>query len=305
MRNKYLFLLLLLATAASAQSPNDGLMMPQGQLCILGQYTNSAWKNYWEGENKRENQNLGTVRTQSALLMSNYGISNKLNVMIGLPYVWTKASASYIAGQKDLQDLAVFLKYQAFEKAVLKGKIKLQATGGLSTPVTNYPGDFLPFSIGLQTKTASLRAILNYTADMGLYATAQAGHTWRSSMTTDRDSYIFDNALIYSDEMPVPNVFDYSLRLGFIKPRFQTEIWFDAFTGLSGDDIRYNEAPQPTNKMAAGQVGWFGKGFINKRWGVLATVSQVLQGRNVGKSLTWTLGSTYFLDINKKETAAK
>ncbi len=305
MRNIYLFLLSLLASAATAQSPNDGLMMPQGQLCILGQYSNSAWKDYWQGETKRDNPNLGTFITQNALLMANYGISDKLNAMVGLPYVWTKASDSYIAGLKGMQDLAVFIKYQALEKEALGGEFKVQATGGLSSPVTNYPGDFLPFSIGLHTKTASLRAILNYTADMGLYATAQAGHTWRSTMITDRDSYIFDNELIYSDEMPVPNVFDYSVRLGFIKPRFQTEIWFDSFTGLSGDDIRYNEAPQPTNKMAASQVGWFGKGFINKRWGILATISQVLQGRNVGQSLTWTVGSTYFLDVNKKEAASK
>jgi hypothetical protein len=103
--------------------------------------------------------------------------------------------------------------------------------------------------------------------------------------------------------MPVPNVFDYSARIGFIKPRYQAEVWYDAFTGLSGDDIRYNEAPQATNKMAAGQVGIFGKYFITKRFAVLASVSQVLQGRNVGESLTWAAGATYFLDINKKEVA--
>ena len=141
---------------------------------------------------------------------------------------------------------------------------------------------------------------MNYTADFGLYVTAQAGHTWRSNTTLDHDSYIFDNKLVYSDEMPVPNVFDYSARLGFIKPRFQAEVWYDAFTGLSGDDIRYNEAPQASNKMAAGQAGVFGKYFITKRLGLLATVSQVLSGRNVGQSLTWTAGATYFLDINKK-----
>jgi hypothetical protein len=50
-------------------------------------------------------------------------------------------------------------------------------------------------------------------------------------------------------------------------------------------------------------VGIFGKYFITKRFAVLASVSQVLQGRNVGESLTWAAGATYFLDINKKEVA--
>jgi hypothetical protein len=306
MRNlNFCLLFLFSCSAAFAQMPTDGLMMPQGQLCILGQYSNSQWENYWQGETKRSNNNLGTVSTQSALLMGNYGITSKLNAMIGVPFVWTDASASYLDGQQGLQDVSIFLKYQALEKAALGGAFKVQATGGLSTPVSNYTGDFLPFSIGLHSKTASLRAILNYTAGFGLYVTAQAGHTWRSNISLDRDSYIFDNELVYSDEMPVPNVFDYSARLGFIKPRFQTEVWYDAFSGLTGDDIRYNEAPQASNKMAAAQVGWFGKGFVTKRLGLLATISKVISGRNVGESFTWTAGATYFLDINKKTEATK
>lgn len=287
-----------------AQSPNDGLMMPQGQLCILGQYSNSTWEDYWQGETKRSNLNLGSLTTQSAMLMGNYGITKNLNAMVGLPYVWTKASVSYLAGQKGVQDLSVFLKYQAVEVAAAGGALKVQATGGLSTPVSDYTGDFLPFSIGLHSKTASLRAIVNYTTDFGLYVTAQAGHTWRSTTKADRDSYLFENELVYSDEMPVPNVFDYSARLGFIKPRYQAELWYDSFTGLSGDNIRYNEAPQATNKMAAAQAGIFGKYFVTKRLGLLATVSQVLSGRNVGEALSWTAGATYFLDINKKEEEA-
>jgi hypothetical protein len=305
MRNIYLCLFLVVTfITAKAQTPTDGLMMPQGQLCLLGQYSNATWDAYWQGETKRTNANLGSFTNQNVMLMGNYGISNKLNVMLGVPYVWTKASASYLQGQKGIQDLSVFLKYQALEARLGSGAFKVQATGGLSSPVSNYTGDFLPFSIGLHSKTASLRAIVHYAFDMGLYATAQAGHTWRSNITIDRDAYLFNNELINSDQMPVPNVFDYSARIGFIKPRYQTEIWYDAFTGLTGDDIRYNEAPQASNKMAAGQIGWFGKGFITKRWALLASVSQVLSGRNVGESLTWTGGFTYFLDVNKKAAPA-
>ncbi len=298
----YLGIFLLLGGTLFAQTPNDGLMMPQGQLCILGQYSNSKWENYWQGETKRSNLNLGELTTQSAMLMANYGISEDFNVMVGLPYVWTKASVSYITGQKGLQDLSLFVKYQAFESRGLGGAFKLQGTGGVSVPVSKYTPDLLPFSIGLHSKTASLRAIVNYTADFGLYVTVQGGHTWRGKTKADRDAYLFDNKLIYSDVMPVPNVGDYSARLGFIKPRFQAEVWYESFTGLSGDDIRYNEAPQATNKMAAAQAGVFAKYFITKRLGLLATVSQVLSGRNTGEALTWTAGATYFLDINKKGT---
>lgn len=288
-----------------AQTPTDGLMMPQGQLCILGQYSNSSWENYWQGETKRSNSNLGTVTTQSAMVMGNYGITSKLNVMLGLPYVWTGSDVSYISGQKGLQDLAVFVKYQLLETKAPGGAFKIQTTGGLSTPVTNYSADLMPFSIGIHSKTASLRGILNYTANFGLYLTAEVGHTWRSNVIIDRDSYLFHNELVESDEMPVPNILDYSARIGYIRSRLQAEVWYDAFTGLTGDDIRYNEAPQATNKMAAGQIGLFGKYFITKRFALLASASQVMNGRNAGESFTWVAGFTYFLDVNRKAEETK
>ena len=305
MRHFYTLLLLAFACTAHAQSPTDGHMMPKGQLCVLGQYTNSSWDHYWEASRKRDNLNLGKVSTHSALLIANYGITRKLNVLLGLPYVWTSSDVSYITGQKNFQDAALFVKYQALEIPLGNGQFKIQATGGASTPVSNYTPDLMPFSIGLHTPTASLRAILHYISEPGFYVTAQAGHTWRGNTTIDHFGYLFDSQFIESDIMPVPNLFDYSARLGYIKPRLQAEIWYDAFTGLSGDDIRYNEAPQASNKMRASQIGVFGKYFILKRLGILASFSQVLNGRNVGQSQTWTVGATYFFNLNEPENTEK
>ena len=53
-----------------AQTPTDGLMMPAGNLCVVGMYSHDSWKNYWEGTLKRENLNLGTVTNQSVTAMA-------------------------------------------------------------------------------------------------------------------------------------------------------------------------------------------------------------------------------------------
>ena len=42
---------------------------------------------------KRDNQNIGTVSSNMYAVMGNYGITDKLNVLFGLPYISTKASA--------------------------------------------------------------------------------------------------------------------------------------------------------------------------------------------------------------------
>ena len=303
MRKTYLLLGLWVGMwqMAGAQTPNDALMMSKHQWCMLGQYTHSSWDEYWQGETKRSNSNLGTVVNQNALLMAAYGVTNRLNVLVGAPYIWT-SSDSYLQGEHGVQDLSLFVKYRALEKSALGGKFNVLATGGLSTPLTDYVVDFLPFSIGLRSKTASLRAILNYTANMGLYVTAQGGHIWRANTDIDRDAYLFENQLYYTSEVPVPNVFDASARLGFIRTRVQTEFWIEHSTGLSGDDIRYNDAPFPSNKMQWTVAGWFGKYFVTKQLGLQVSYSQVLSGRNVGQSTTIAGGVTYFFNVAKKGT---
>lgn len=287
-----------LALAVSAQSPNDGLMMPRKNWCTLLQYAHTNWDEYWEGEKKRSNSNLGTFTAQNVMLMTNYGISDRLNVMAALPYIWTD-SDSYLEGQRGIQDFNIWLKYQVWSKKWGNGsEFKAQATGGLSAPLSKYENDFLPFSIGLRSKTASLRAILNFTHHSGLYTTVQGGHAWRSNVDVHRDSYLFNDELIYDNEMPVPNVFDASARLGYIKKRIQAEVWYEYGTGLTGDDIRYNEAPQATNKMQAAAAGVFGKYYVlANKLAVQASYSQVLSGRNVGQGSTLSAGATYLFSL--------
>jgi hypothetical protein len=285
-------IILLTSTTAAAQTPTDALMMPRGYLCNLLQYTHSGWDQYWEGETLRGNSNIGTVTTQNVMLMSALGITDRINVMVGLPYVWT-GSDSYLTPQRGLQDLALFLKVKPFNRDLGAGVFNLFATGGFSTPVADYVPDFLPMSIGLASTTLSGRAILNYTANMGLYVTAQGGYTWRSNTTLDRNSYQYDGQLYETDEVEMPNVFDATLRLGFIKPRFQTELWIDRMAALDGDDIRYNEMPFPANRMEATTAGWMGKYFVNTQLAGQLSASRVLAGRNMGQATTFTAGILY------------
>ncbi len=301
MNKRYLFLTFLLfgLQGVYAQLPNDALMMAKGQWCVLTQYTHTRWENYWEGPTKRSNLNLGVVTTQSAMLGFDYGLSRRLNVLAALPYVWTHSSASYLQGQRGLQDFSLWLKYQPFEANVGGGEVRLQATGGLSTPVTNYAADYMPLNIGMQSRTASLRGIANYTHAKGWYITLQAGHTWRSDVTTDRDAFLFHDQLYYTNRMPVPNLLDATGRLGFINHRFQAEIQLDYFTGTSGDDIRYNEMPQPTNRMRATTAGAYAKYFVRQGLAVQAAFGQVLSGRNVGQGTTLSGGLSYLFNTSR------
>ena len=287
----------------AAQSPTDGLMMPKGTLCSMVGYSKGSWDNYWEGENKRTNGNLGTFTSQNVMAMGALGVTDKLNVMVALPYVWTSSSASYLDGQKGLQDLSAWLKYRFVEKKGSFGELKVFATVGGSIPTTNYVADYLPFSIGLHTKTASGRLIVNYNKS-GFYVNAQGGATLRSNVKIDRNSFIFKDKLYESDVMPVPNAADGSLTLGYLSSRFQTAVSLDRFGCLSGDDIRYNDAPILTNKMASTSVNWFGRINLG-HLSLIINAGKVLKGRNVGEATSFGGSVLYWFQVfdkTKKES---
>lgn len=269
--------------------PHDAIYMSKGQVCVAGMYTHSTWNQYWEGSFKRENFNIGTLTTQSAMLMPAIGISNRVNVILSLPYVWTNSSAGNLMGQKGIQDLSAWLKI----KAVKVGGFSLHAIVGGSLPIGNYVPDFLPMSIGMQARTATGRLLANYKhSQTGIYLTAHGSYNWRSTIRTDRDSYYADGRVYSTNRMNVPNNFDAGLRLGVLRRKWQTEVWAERTGCLTGDDIRRNDMPYPTNNMEATSVGWYGK-VQPRHIGVNARVGHVVDGRNVGQTTSYTVGLLY------------
>ena len=296
----YAFIVLACVTSSVyAQMPHDVIYMPKKTACIAISYSNSSWKEYWENTLKRENLNMGTHTTQSIIPMVAVGVTDKLNLIIGLPYVCTKTSAGNLMGQKGIQDLSGWLKYQLVKND--KG-ISLHGVVGGSIPVGNYVPDFLPMSIGLQTKTAIGRLIANYTHKSGIYLTAHASYILRSNIKVDRDAYQADNRVYNTNEVSVPNATDIAARLGYIKDgsRIQAEFFAEHFTCVGGDNIRRNDMPFPTNNMTFTSVGFYAK-YQPKNIGFNVRVAKVVDGLNVGQSMSFSVGLLYQLNYFKKE----
>lgn len=280
---------LLASSPAWAQMPHDAIYMSKKSVCIAGMYGQSSWNQYWEGTRKRENLNIGSQTTQSLSLMPAIGISNRVNVILNLPYVWTSTSAGNLMGQKGFQDLSAWLKVKAIN---YKG-FSLNAVLGGSIPVGNYVADFLPLSIGLQARSVSGRLIASYKhPQTGLYLTAHGTHNWRANIRVDRDAYYANGRLWTGNQVSVPNAFDGAVRLGVLRKIWQTEVFAERYACLNGDNIRRNDMPLPTNKMEITQVGWYGK-VQPRNVGLNARVSYVTNGLNVGQSTSFMVGVLY------------
>ena len=270
--------------------------MNHGQVCLAGLYGRTQWNQYWEGGSKRENANIGTVTHQSAMFMGAVGIRPRLNLLAMLPYIASQASQGQLAGQQGVQDLSIWLKYRAIDLKLGSGKLKVFALGGASAPLSDYVPDFLPMCIGLGSKTATARAIVDYRIEQGFYLTLRASHTWRSNIFIDRDAYQYNGKLYYTNEVPLPNIVEGGALLGWRKGPWVSALTFDRFNCLSGDDIRPNDMPFPTNRMGASSAGVMGK-YEGKHWGITASASQVFAGRNVGRNTALQAGLLYLFQV--------
>ncbi|UTA69292.1 MULTISPECIES: hypothetical protein [Emticicia] len=295
----YKFLLVLVGGAvfnAQAQMPHDAIYMNKKSICIATTYSNSQWSEYWENKLKRENFNIGTHTTQSVMPMIAYGITKKLNVLAGLPYVWTKTSAGNLMGQQGFQDVSVWLKYNMVQSA---NGLSLHGVLGGSLPVSNYVPDFLPMSIGLKSKTATARLIAHYKHTSGFYITAHGSYVFRSNIKVDRDAYYAYDKVYNTNEISMPNATDVAARMGYYKKGIQAELFIDKNTCVGGDYIRRNDMPFPTNNMKSSGVGFYGK-FQPKNVGFNVMIRRVIDGENMGQATTISAGFLYQINFKSK-----
>lgn len=275
-------------SAAQAQMPNDAIYMGKKTACLAVMYTHSSWDQYWENTLKRQNLNIGTHTTQSVMPMLAVGITKNLNVIVAVPYIWTKASTGNLRWQKGVQDFSGWIKYRFINKA----GFSLHAIAGGSIPTTDYIPDFLPMSIGIRCKTATARLLASYRHKSGIYLTASGSYIFRSKITIDRDSYLSDGTLYNTNKVSVPNAYDASARLGYLKKGIQAEAFVEYGACDGGDYIRRNDMPFPTNNMKATSVGAYAK-FQPRNLGVTARAAHVIEGENVGQSTAYSLGVLY------------
>lgn len=303
--NKNILLLLLVLVlqmkAAIAQTDIDGIMMEKHALCIGPMAGYSSWKNYWEGTLKRDNKNMGTVSTSMYSIMGDYGITSKWNVLFGLPYIKTKASAGQLKGLKGLQDLSLWVKWKAYSKKIGQGRLSLFAIGGYSLPASNYTGDFLPMSIGLESKNLSVRAMADYQRG-SWFGTISGTYVRRSNVTLDRTSY-YTTEMHYTNEVKMPDAASFNVRAGYRDKGLIAEVFADNWTTLGGFDITRNNMPFVSNRMNATRIGFNFKYEMpfHRNLSLTGDAFTTIAGRNMGQASGFNAGIFYVIDFSKKE----
>lgn len=282
-----------------AQTPSDALMMKKREACIALIYDHGSFDQYWEGTYLRSNETIATVSRISVMPMLAVGILDQLNFYVGVPYVKTRSSepnGGQLQGAKGFQDLMLALKYRFVNQELGNGKLVVLAASGYATPVSNYLSDYRPYSLGNGTSELSLRGIVQYRWNMGLFVRGMGGHLFRGQTEAERDFY-YNNGAYYTSWMDVPSAWEYTgvVGLWLLENKLKIEVSYYGLQSTSGDDIRKYNAAQPTNKVVFDQAAVAAQYFVNqgKGLGVLAYYNQMLNGRNIGKVTAFGAGATY------------
>jgi hypothetical protein len=300
-----LVLLLMSSTPLAAQTIDDGIMLRKGTLFAGWVYSHDSWDEYWEGALARDNGNIGTVTTQANTLFGNYGVTDRLNVIATAPYIWTQASQGVLAGMQGFQDITLAAKYSLLEGgAGTLGSLRAMAVATAAFPLTDYTPDFAPMSIGSASKRLSGRFTLNTHSARGLYLNGSTAYTWRSGVTLDRPYYYTDGELFFTDEVDMPNVFDYVVSGGYVTRGLLATASFSQQYTLGGGDIRRQDMPFVSNRMNVSRVGAMIMAPIPKlhRLSFEFAWGYTVRGRNVGQATTLTGGLLYTLPFQARRT---
>ena len=299
-----LIVLLAIVRVGWSQTATDGLMMPARNYCTGFMFSQDKWNEYWEGSLRRNNGNIGSITTQAVTYTGNYGISDRTNAIVMLPFISTRAGAGTMQPMSGIQDLSLALKHQLMVTGSdSTDRFRVFAVASGSIPISDYTPDYLPLSIGLQSKTLQGRLTFNYTHRSGFYANVSGGYTVRGNVTLDRPSYYTDGQLYLTNEVRMPSVADVYAGVGYIRNGLETKVSWIRQSTLGGGDIRRQDMPFCSNRMDFSRVEALVMYYLPKarRVALRASVTQTVAGRNVGASTTILGGVLYTFRFNAKE----
>ena len=290
----------LCAASLRAQTVDDGLLIPRGALGTGFLYAHESWSQYWEGSLKRDNGNIGTLTTQSVSWVAGYGVTDRLSVIAMVPYVWTHATQGPLHGMHGFQDITLAAKYQLLSTPLTdRGTLRAMVVGAAGIPASNYEPDFQPLSIGLASRRFSGRFTLNFQAHQGWFLTGSTAYTWRTKVTLDRPAYYMNGQLFLSDQVAMPDVFDYTVIAGYQGGRLCIPISLSQQRTLGGADIRRQDMPFVSNRMNFVKLDGLVMYTLPapRQLGIRLGISRIMSGRNVGQATTLRSGLFYTFHI--------
>lgn len=279
---------LLFPALIVAQSPVNGFMKKQGEGALSLSYSQEMYDQVFLVPQEIDGVPVfNEVTTTSMSFYGEVGITDRLNVIVNIPYVKTEGEATQAVldnngfenTREDLQDLKIYAKYLFHTANFEKSSLNLMGAIGLETPLSDYPVDEglqSIIAIGNQGSSFNMLALATFKTDFGLFATGQAGYSFRGNR--------------------VPDALLTELKIGYAGSRF----YLDAFVAnqlsdKEGVDILGEgfEGFFPATRVNFTRVGVNLYVPVVSGIGISGGASTYVAGRNIGKATGFYGGLVY------------
>lgn len=226
------------------------------------------------------------VDVNSVSIFGTYGLSDRWDVVAALPHISTTGNASqgvldelgFENSRSGVQDLSVFLRYNPMSFAVGENDLHFMLGGGISAPIGDYAVDEglqSILAIGNRATSVTGLAMAQFRMPSGVFLTTQAGYSLRSN--------------------DVPNAVLGEIRAGYAGSKFYVDAWYAGQVSTSGVNILGEGFTGffPATDVSFSRAGVTLFAPVGGGFGLSASASRYLNGRNVGQSTGFSGAVTY------------
>ena len=274
-----------------AQGLYDGFTPKKNSLSVTTSFTRSQFDEFYLGKEKQNAVPAHEEIQQNIYsLYAKYGISDRLSAVVSIPFIQaenTNNAADPVNGEtsiSDIQDISIALKYNAYKFQFKKADLNI-ITGVTAVIPTGYePVGIL--SIGSGGFGFDLKTGLHLNTNSGFFSTLFVGYNLRGDASSDLNG---------GNEFNVPNAFTTTAKIGYASKFIYVEAWGDLYNSEEGVDIG---GPGFAGNFPETNVDYKSFGVsvyknIIPQLGIGLGYGQVIDGRNIGKSSTYSASLTY------------
>ena len=233
------------------------------------------------------------VRVNSLNLYTTYGLTDKIDAIVSLPYIQSKgkapgtvisdlnslySTAGYTNVRQGLQDITGILKFKSYSREIGSSILDLLGVVSISTPVSNYQtntGYGYIIAIGNQATKYTASGVAHLKTSSGVFATGQVGYSLRNGL--------------------VPNALVGEAKIGYAGPKTYLEGFASFQESNSGTDISEEgfKGFFPATRVNYIRLGASAYRPLAKGVGIVLGANTYVAGRNIGKSTGYSAGISY------------
>lgn len=279
---------LLFPALFMAQSPVSGFMKSAGEGAVVISYSHESYDQVFLVPMEVDGVPVfNEVNISSISLFAEVGITDRLNVILNLPYVEAEGNASEAVLQNNgfensrsgVQDVKVYAKYNFHTIMTGKNTIDLIGAIGLETPLGDYRADEglqSIIAIGNESSSFNMLGTVHFKTAMGLFATGQAGYSFKGNSS--------------------PHALLSELKLGYAGSKFYVDAFVaNQLSEKDGVDILGEGFTGffPEARVNYTRVGLNAYAPLTSGIGITAGANTLVAGRNIGKATGFYGGLVY------------